>query len=81
MPPLQMREPANTYNMMTLGQAQALVRQVHDRVRVHGTDHGASAALAPQGHPDAPRQRMATGLIIDCTEPWYLFCPSTNRNS
>lgn len=25
MPPLQMREPANTYNMMTLAQAQALV--------------------------------------------------------
>ena len=26
-------------------------------------------------------QRIATGLIIDCTEPWYLFWPSTNMNS
>ena len=26
-------------------------------------------------------QRIATGLIIDCTAPWYLFCPSTNMNS
>jgi flavin reductase (DIM6/NTAB) family NADH-FMN oxidoreductase RutF len=29
----------------------------------------------------AAPQRIATGLIIDCTEPWYLFCPSTNMNS
>jgi hypothetical protein len=26
-------------------------------------------------------QRIATGLIIDCTAPWYLFWPSTNMNS
>ena len=28
-----------------------------------------------------PIQRIATGLIIDCTAPWYLFCPSTNMIS
>ena len=26
-------------------------------------------------------QRIATGLIIDCTAPWYLLCPSTNMNT
>ena len=29
----------------------------------------------------ARSQRIATGLIIDCTAPWYLLCPSTNMNT
>lgn len=33
----------------------------------------------PRGKNDA--QRIAIGLIIDWTDPWYLFWPSTNMNS
>jgi putative endopeptidase len=76
MPPLQMRDPANTYNMMTLDQAQALIPALDLRAflkelgvaapkRVQVVDINAMKAL----------QRMLTELPVDDVKQllrWFL---------
>jgi putative endopeptidase len=76
MPPLQMRDPANTYNMMTLDQAQALIPAIDLRAflkelgvappkKVQVIDINAMKAL----------QRMLTELPVDDVKQllrWFL---------